>query len=146
MLGHPDTQDFGRKLKVATGYDPNTGTVTETQQITSEFYDRQGDFSEQNLALLDRQIARIIIDEGDEEPLVEFLLSLTDERVRNAQAPFDHPQLFVSNGHHGDENFIECVENGIQACDDILEVAAVGAADDLGRRTGHRERRLRTAS
>ena len=33
--------------------------------------------------------------------LVAFLRSLTDERVRRAAAPFDHPQLFVPNGHPG---------------------------------------------
>jgi Glycosyl transferase family 2 len=34
--------------------------------------------------------------------LVAFLESLTDERVRIAAAPFDHPQIFVPNGHPGE--------------------------------------------
>ena len=33
--------------------------------------------------------------------LVAFLKALTDERVRSAAAPFDHPQIFVPNGHPG---------------------------------------------
>lgn len=33
--------------------------------------------------------------------LVAFLKSLTDERVRIAAGPFDHPQIFVPNGHPG---------------------------------------------
>ena len=38
------------------------------------------------------------LDEPDEEPLVAFLLALTDERVPFKKAPFDHPQLVVANG------------------------------------------------
>ena len=114
-----------RNVELTGPYFHNGGTLTLEQVV--EFYDRQGDFSEQNLALLDRQIARIDIDEGDEEPLVEFLLALTDERVRNEQAPFDHPQLFVPNGHPGDETFVSCVEEDFRACDEILEVPAIGA-------------------
>ncbi len=33
--------------------------------------------------------------------LLAFLLGLTDERVRNRKAPFDHPELFVPHGHPG---------------------------------------------
>lgn len=40
----------------------------------------------------------INLEEVDEEPLVAFLLALTDERVRQEQAPFDHPQLLVPDG------------------------------------------------
>jgi hypothetical protein len=31
--------------------------------------------------------------------LVAFMLTLTDRRVQCDQAPFDHPELYVSNGH-----------------------------------------------
>ena len=97
-----------RNVELTGPYFHNGGTVTLEQVV--EFYDRQGDFSEENLAELDRQIAFIEIDEDDEEPLVEFLLTLTDERVRLEQAPFDHPQLFVPNGHPGDHFVIDCIE------------------------------------
>ena len=56
--------------------------------------------------------------------LVEFLKALTDERVRIAAAPFDHPQLFVPNGHQGDDGSV-AAENG-QAVDDMLEIPATG--------------------
>ncbi len=56
--------------------------------------------------------------------LVAFLKSLTDERVRRAAAPFDHPQLFVPNGHPGDHQSVE-QENG-QARDSMLEIPATG--------------------
>jgi hypothetical protein len=32
--------------------------------------------------------------------VVEFLKHLTDPRVRLQQAPFDHPELILPNGHH----------------------------------------------
>jgi len=56
--------------------------------------------------------------------LVAFLESLTDERVRIAAAPFDHPQIFVPNGHPGDETFV-LQANG-RAMDSFLEIPATG--------------------
>ena len=41
--------------------------------------------------------------------------SLTDERVRIAAAPFDHPQLFVPNGHPGNE--VAVIQRDGQALD-----------------------------
>ncbi|HET6203224.1 MAG TPA: cytochrome c peroxidase [Planctomycetota bacterium] len=112
-----------RNAELTGPYFHNGGQATLGQVI--EFYDRQGDFGDFNLANLDRNIAQIDIGELDEDPLVEFLLSLTDERVRNEMAPFDHPQIFVPNGHPGDHTVLECL-NGGQACDALLEVPAVG--------------------
>jgi hypothetical protein len=56
--------------------------------------------------------------------LVAFLESLTDERVRIAAAPFDHPQIFVPNGHPGDETFV-LQANG-RAMDSFHEIPATG--------------------
>ena len=56
--------------------------------------------------------------------LVAFLKSLTDERVRRAAAPFDHPQLFVPNGHPGNSQTVQH-RNG-QALDSLLEIPATG--------------------
>jgi hypothetical protein len=56
--------------------------------------------------------------------LVEFLKALTDERVRRAAAPFDHPQIFVPNGHPGNETAVTQV-NG-RAIDTFLEIPATG--------------------
>ena len=99
-----------------------------------EFYDRQGDFGDVNIADLDRNMIFIALDEVDEAPLVEFLLALTDDRVRHKTAPFDHPQLFVPNGHPGNETAITCVDQAVltkygvsQACTDLREIAGVGA-------------------
>jgi cytochrome c peroxidase len=56
--------------------------------------------------------------------LVEFLEALTDERVRRAAAPFDHPQLFVPDGHRGDHRSV--VSQDGQAADSYLEIPATG--------------------
>jgi cytochrome c peroxidase len=56
--------------------------------------------------------------------LVEFLKSLTDDRVRDAAAPFDHPQIFVPNGHPGGPSSVTQL-NG-RAVDSFLEIPATG--------------------
>jgi cytochrome c peroxidase len=56
--------------------------------------------------------------------LVEFLKSLTDERVKKAAAPFDHPQLFVPNGHPG--NTTNVIQLNGRAVDTMLEIPATG--------------------
>jgi cytochrome c peroxidase len=62
------------------------------------------------------------------DAIVAFLEALTDERVLYQRAPFDHPQLFVPNGHPG--NSISTIDaNGDGLADDLMvEIPAVGAA------------------
>ena len=43
-------------------------------------------------------MAFINLDAPDDAPLVQFLLALTDARVRDETAPFDHPELRIPNG------------------------------------------------
>jgi cytochrome c peroxidase len=85
-----------RNVELTGPYFHNGGQATLTQVI--EFYDRQSDFGDVNINNLDGEMAPINLGEPDEQPLVGFLLSLTDERVRQEQAPFDHPQIFVPAG------------------------------------------------
>ncbi len=54
----------------------------------------------------------------ERQALKAFLLSLTDERVRLQQAPFDHPQLFVPNGPGAPRS--------IAPGDRLAEIRAVG--------------------
>ena len=56
--------------------------------------------------------------------LVTYLLALTDARVKDESAPFDHPSLVIHNGHNANN-----ANNGIDINTDI-PVPAVGA---LGR-------------
>jgi len=85
-----------RNVELTGPYFHNGGQATLSQVV--EFYDRQSDFGGLNIGNLDRNMAFIDLDEFDEEPLVGFLLALTDDRVRQEQAPFDHPKLRVPNG------------------------------------------------
>lgn len=61
------------------------------------------------------------------DALVAYLESLTDERVFYRRAPFDHPQLFVPNGHPGDSSQTSGA-NGSAADLPMFEVTAVGAS------------------
>jgi hypothetical protein len=61
------------------------------------------------------------------EAIVAFLESLTDERVLYRRAPFDHPQIFVPNGHPGGRReTTDANEDGL-ADDIMIEIPAVGA-------------------
>ncbi len=113
-----------RNAELTGPYFHNGGMATLLQVV--EFYDRHGDFADVNIANLDGPLSAVQLVEGDEELLVEFLLSLTDDRVRNEKAPFDHPQLFVPDGHPGDQSFVAaCL--ALQACDNLREIPVVGA-------------------
>jgi cytochrome c peroxidase len=70
-------------------------------------------------------MANMTSDEVD--AVVAWLESLTDERVRIAAAPFDHPQLFVPNGHPGNQHQAERGKDGF-AKDDLFEIPMTGAA------------------
>ena len=54
--------------------------------------------------------------------------ALTDERVLYRRAPFDHPQLFVPNGHPGDSSSTVDADGDGLADDLMIEIPAVGAA------------------
>lgn len=61
------------------------------------------------------------------DAVVAFLEALTDERVLNRRAPFDHPQLFVTNGHPDGTSVDVDPRDGL-ADDIFIEIPAVGAA------------------
>jgi hypothetical protein len=60
--------------------------------------------------------------------IVAFLDALTDERVLYRLAPFDHPQLFVPNGHPGNSSSTKDADGDGLADDLMIEIPAVGAA------------------
>ena len=83
-----------RNVELTGPYFHNGGVLTLMQVV--DFYIRGGNFHEANLADLDPFIADInglkgADKEGDRRDLVNFLIALTDERVRQETAPFDHP-------------------------------------------------------
>jgi cytochrome c peroxidase len=61
------------------------------------------------------------------DAIVAFLESLTDERVLYRRAPFDHPQLFVPNGHGGDSSQVTDANGDGLADDEMVMIPAVGA-------------------
>ena len=109
-----------RNVELTAPYYHNGGLLRLRDVL--DFYSRGGDFAK--LEQLDgSEIAPLnILLNSDEEKadLEAFLLSLTDERVRYQKAPFDHPQLFIPNGHK-----LKPSEQG-NAKDAFIEIKAVG--------------------
>jgi hypothetical protein len=88
-----------RNVELTGPYFHNGGAATLSQVI--EFYTRGGNFPVENRADLDPAIMEIGELQGHPEAdaaLIAFLQMLTDERVREEAAPFDHPELIVPNG------------------------------------------------
>lgn len=92
-----------RNVELNGPYFHNGGKSTLAQVV--QFYDSGGDFSNSTKA---PAIVPLMLGQTDINELVAFLLSLTDERVRWQQAPFDHPQLMVPDGDNpvGTDNTI----------------------------------------
>jgi len=67
------------------------------------------------------------LSEAEKSAIVAFLKSLTDERVRNESAPFDHPELVVFDGHPGNGQSVTPNPNHPdRAKDRKLRINAVG--------------------
>lgn len=105
-----------------TGPYMHNGSMSTLEQVV-EFYNRGGNFH--NNPELDPDIQPLGLSSTERANLVAFLKALTDPRVANEKKPFDHPQIFVPNGHPGDESSVSS-NDGVLANDDLLEVPAVG--------------------
>jgi cytochrome c peroxidase len=112
-----------RNVELTAPYLHNGGLLTLPQVV--DFYNRGGDFHEQNIDNLDPDIQNLGLNQPEKAAIVSFLTALTDERVRNHSAPFDHPQLFIPKGHLGNANFVTNDGTG-KATDDMIEIAATG--------------------
>ena len=112
-----------RNIELTAPYFHNGGQRTLREVV--DFYNRGGDFHDQNIADLDPDVERLGLSDYEKEALVAFLTSLTDERVRYRRAPFDHPQLFVPGGHIGNETMVTNDGTG-RAMDLWLELPATG--------------------
>lgn len=112
-----------RNLELTAPYFHNGGQATIRQVV--EFYNRGGDFREHNSRNIDFEIGKLNLTNAQIDDLVAFLTgALTDERVKQQKAPFDHPQLFVPNGHRTVFGFPLPDFDG--ARDEFLEVPEVG--------------------
>ena len=117
-----------RNVELTAPYMHNGGMLTLNQVV--EFYTRGGDFHDANAANLDAKIdgvGRLVGNPTRRGNVVAFLKTLTDDRVRFESAPFDHPQLFIPNGHPGDAKAVTNDGTG-RATDTLLELPASGAA------------------
>jgi cytochrome c peroxidase len=105
----------------------HNGSASTLMQVV-EFYSRGGNFQNAEQAGQITQIGKL----GGADAraaVVAFLTSLTDDRVRFARAPFDHPELKLNNGSLGGEVSV-LADLGIagQAQDNIVDLPATGAA------------------
>ncbi len=111
-----------RNVELTAPYFHNGGQLTLEQVV--DFYNRGGDFN--GLPDLDPDIRKLGLNAQQKADLVAFLKGLTDERVRYRKAPFDHPQLFIPDGHPGDEKSVTKDDTG-KATDALVEIPAVGS-------------------
>src|SRR5712691_1973361 len=100
-----------RNVELTGPYFHNGGQVSLAQVV--DFYNRGADFAG---GFTSSQIRPLGLSSGEKSDLVSFLISLTDDRVRNRRAPFDSPSLCVPN---------DGLSNGVS---NVLCVPAVGAA------------------
>jgi cytochrome c peroxidase len=107
-----------RNVELTAPYFHNGGKSTLRQVV--DFYSIGGDFPAElkSLSLTDRE----------KDALVAFLKSLTDPRVRDQAAPFDHPQLLVAAGAQTGGNGLVLKDAAGRALDCFKEVPVTGAA------------------
>ena len=86
-----------RNVELTGPYFHNGGIATLEDVI--RFYNRGGDYHEENLDSLAPSMLEMHLSEQQVQDLAAFLRTLTDERVRDARAPFDHPALPMPEGH-----------------------------------------------
>lgn len=120
-----------RNVELTAPYFHNGGKLTLREVV--EFYNRGGDFHDAigsngvpQDTFMDLEIGRLELTEEEIDAIVAFLKTLTDPRVVAQSAPFDHPQLFVPNGHSGDENNVQPGDTPGTARTDFINVPAVG--------------------
>jgi cytochrome c peroxidase len=110
-----------RNVALTAPYFHNGGQGTLRDVV--DFYDAGGNFSNPEKS---RNIVPLLLPEDQKQALVTFLEDgLTDPRVRDQAAPFDHPQLFVPVGAQANGDGSLITENG-RAVDCFKEFPATG--------------------
>lgn len=79
-----------------TGPFMHNGGIADRADVF-RFYLRRSDFGDRNIGELDEEMAFIDLTAAD-AVIGLYQTSLTDPRVRNEQAPFDHPEIAVPDG------------------------------------------------
>jgi len=104
----------------------HVGNMVDLHQVLA-FYNRGGDFHEVNLPDLAPGIVRLGLTIAEQNAVVAFLHTLTDERVLQEQAPFDHPSLPLPGG-----DGLEAVGSGGRAAECLPVLQSL--SDRFGRR------------
>ena len=82
-----------RNIELTGPYFHNGGYLTLKQLV--DFYNRGGDHLS---GATDAQIRPLGLTEEEKTALVDFMITLTDNRVKCEQAPFDRPSINIPNG------------------------------------------------
>lgn len=85
-----------RQLINTAPYFHNGGELTLESVV--EFYNRSGNFADENINDLDVDIQPLFLSARQKADLVAFLKSLTDQRAVFEKAPFDRPSICVPLG------------------------------------------------
>ena len=99
-----------RNVELTAPYMHN-GRLSSLREVV-EFYDRAGDVPRHAEYNPDKhpEIVELDMKNDDKLALQFFLMCLTDEAVRNHQAPFDHPSINIVDGYSSVSPTMERVE------------------------------------
>jgi hypothetical protein len=119
-----------RNVALTAPYFHNGSQLTLEQVV--EFYNRGGDFNTvAEVKYMDPDIELLGLTAQEKIDLVDFLRNaLTDPRTVAQAAPFDHPQLFVPNGHpHSASGYpvVADPKHPDRATDQLMEIPVTGA-------------------
>lgn len=108
-----------RNIALTGPYFHNGSQVTLLDVV--EFYDRGGDFPNNGT---DSSVRSLGLSTAEKNDLVQFMLELTDERVRCERAPFDHPSLDLPDGDPkpavGAAGLSSCLEPVLSGGDELF--------------------------
>jgi hypothetical protein len=107
-----------RNIAITPPYFHNGGQASLAQVVA--FYNRGGDFKNPEKS---PDVQPLGLTQAEQDALVAFMKSLTDDRVRCSRAPFDHPELLLPDGHKPD-----VVKMDGRLADKLRVLKAVGAA------------------
>jgi cytochrome c peroxidase len=111
-----------RNVELTAPYFHNGGELTLRQVV--DFYNRGGDFPNAEKSV---DLTPLGLTDAEKDDLVEFLEALTDPRVKNQSAPFDHPEMYVPAGEKTDATGDLVRESDGRAVDCFRQVPATGA-------------------
>jgi cytochrome c peroxidase len=110
-----------RNVELTAPYFHNGSHATLEQVVISYMAAFKHLFADENIDNLAPEIPNVRIMGNEIDALTAFMNTLTDERVRLHQAPFDHPELVIPSGSNGVD-----ANNDNIADDEFITVSAVG--------------------